>query len=114
MLGCGVNGVATLDCVFPLIANLIYWLIFFAGAVALIMIIIAGIRFITSGGDAKALSTANKTWFSAIVGLLLVFLAFLILNTIATITHVACLSDWSKGIPTFQNCGTIGGPGGPS
>ena len=71
------------------------------------MIIISGIRFITSGGDAKALSTANKTWFYSLTGLLLVFLAFLILNTIATITHVACLSDISKGIPSFQSCQTV-------
>jgi hypothetical protein len=40
---------------------------------------------------------------------LLVFLSFLILNTIASITGVACLSDISKGIPSFQSCGTIGG-----
>jgi hypothetical protein len=108
MLGCGVNGVATLDCIFPLIANLIYWLIFFSGTVALIMIIISGIRFITSGGDAKALSTANKTWFYAIVGLLLVFLAFLILNTIASITGVACIKDFATGVSLtnpFQACG---------
>jgi hypothetical protein len=111
-VGEGANQVLTLNCIFPLIANLIYFLIFFAGFVALIMIIISGIRFITSGGDAKALSTANKTWFYSLTGLLLVFLAFLILNTIATITHVACLSDWSKGIPTFQSCGTIGVAGG--
>lgn len=115
MLGCSatINGVnttvATLDCIFPLLINLIYWLIFFSGTVAVIMIIISGIRFITSGGDAKALSTANKTWSFAIMGLLLVFLAFMILNIIAYITGVSCIKDLVTGVSLpnpFQACTT--------
>ena len=104
MLGCGVNGVATLDCVFPLLSNVIYWLLVFAGTVALVIIIISGLRFITSGGEAKSVETAKKSMTFALLGLLLVFLAFLILNVIAYVTGVACLSDITKGVPTFQSC----------
>ena len=120
MLGCGDKNVvpgttvATLNCVFPLLANLIYWLILFSGTVSLIVIIISGLRFITSGGEAKSVETAKKSMTYAILGLLLVFLAFLILNTIAYVTNVACLSDITKGIPSFQSCGstTSSGSGG--
>lgn len=100
---------ATLDCIFPLITNIIYWLILFSGTVALVMIIVSGIRFITSGGDAKTVETTKKALTYAILGLLLVFLSFFILNTIAYITNVACIKDSANGIVSltnpFQACG---------
>lgn len=111
MLGCGfgsgANQVATLNCVFPLMANLIYWLLTFSGTIALILIIISGIRLIVSGGEAKTVDTAKKSLTYALAGLLLVFMSFLILNAIAYFTHVACLSSITNSIlPTFQSCDT--------
>jgi hypothetical protein len=104
MGGCGVNGVATLDCIFPLIFNLIFWAIGLAGTVALFMIIFAGYQFLFSGGDAKAVEGARKTLTFAILGLFLIFLSFLILNIISTVTGVACLGDITKGNFTFTTC----------
>lgn len=112
MLGCYAPGttVATLDCIFPLITNVIYWLILFSGTVALVMIIVSGIRFITSGGDAKTVESAKKGLTYAILGLLLVFLSFFILNTVAYITNVACIKDSATGSVSltnpFQACST--------
>jgi len=40
------------------------------------------------------------------------FLSFFILNVIAYVTNVACLSDITKGIPSFQSCGTTSAAGG--
>lgn len=114
---CGVNGVATLDCIFPLISNLIYWLILFSGTVSLIIIIISGIRFITSGGEAKSVDTAKKSMTYAIMGLLLVFLAFFILNVIAYVTNVACIKNFEAAFSAtpFQSCGvTVSGTTGPA
>lgn len=104
--GCGttVNGVqvATLNCVFPLIATLIFWALILAGSVAVIFIIIAGIRYITSGGDAKKLESARQTFVFAVIGLFLIFLSFFIVKTIGEITGVACI-DPSKPL-TFETC----------
>jgi len=111
MLGCFADGtdVATVDCVFQLMANLIYWLLIFSGTIALIIIIISGIRFITSGGEAKSVETAKKGMTFAVLGLLLVFLSFLILNTIAFVTNVACIKSAANGdsvslVAPFQAC----------
>lgn len=106
LANCGVNGVATISgCFFPLLVTLIFWLISFAGTVAVVFIIISGIRFITSGGDAKQLDQARKTLAYAILGLILIFLAFFIINFIATTTGVVCISKISSGvIPTFTSC----------
>jgi hypothetical protein len=98
------NQVATLGCIFPIIANVIYWAIGMAGTVALFMIIFAGYQLLFSGGDAKAVDGARKTLTFAILGLVLVFLSFFILNIIATVTGVGCL-NFSHGIPTsFTAC----------
>lgn len=109
MLGCEAadipGHVATLDCVFPLMANLIYWLITFSGTIALILIIISGIRLIVSGGEAKTVETAKKSLTYALAGLLLVFMSFLIINAVAYFTHVACIADVTKDFPAFfQAC----------
>lgn len=116
MLGCGVGSgaeqIATLDCLFPLLTNVIYWLILFSGTVALVMLIVSGIRFITSGGDAKTVEAAKKAITYAILGLLIVFLSFFILNTIAYVTNVACIRNSANGTVSltnpFQSCGSGG------
>jgi hypothetical protein len=98
------GNILTLSCIFPLIANIIYWMLIFSGTVALIVIILAGIRLIISGGEAKTVESAKKGITYALLGLLLIFLSFLIMNIIASVTNVACLSDITKGIPSFQSC----------
>lgn len=99
---CSYNGVATIDCIPPLIANLIYWLILLVGTIAVIFIIIGGIRFILSGGDSKKLEQAKKTVGFSVLGLLLVFLSFFIINFIAQITGIGCLNtNWPL---TFGTC----------
>ncbi len=89
---CGKNGVATIGCIPILITNLIYWALLLAGSVGVIFIIIGGIRFLISGGDAKKLDQARKTIALAVLGLFLMFLSFFIINLIAGITGVGCLN----------------------
>jgi hypothetical protein len=60
-MGTDVTNPATLDQLPPLLANLIFWLLIFSGSVAVVIIIIAGIRFIISGGEAKTVDTAKKS-----------------------------------------------------
>jgi len=55
-------------------------LLFVAGALAVIMIIIGGIRYATSGGNASNVTAAKNTILYAIVGLIIAFLAFAIVN----------------------------------
>jgi len=90
----------------PLLASLIYWLLLFSGTVAVIIILISGIRFILSGGEAKTVETAKKSMTYAILGLLLVFFSFLILNFIGYVTGVACLGNIAKENLSFSACGT--------
>jgi hypothetical protein len=102
---CGVKGAVTLDCIFPLLANLIYYALFFAGTVGVVMVILGGIRFITSGGDVKKIEQAKKTLAYAVAGILLIMLSFFIVRTIGTVTGTACLNSAFS----FQSCGSGAG-----
>jgi hypothetical protein len=46
-----------------------------AGAAAVILILVSGIRFITAGGDANQASSARRTLIYALVGLVVIVLA---------------------------------------
>lgn len=107
--GSGANAVWTLDCIFPLMANVIYWLLQFSGIVAIVLIIIAGIRFITSGGDPKRVESGKKMFTFALIGLVIIFLSFFILNFIAKTTGVACINP-QKPL-SFTSCGGHGAGG---
>ncbi len=93
---CLEGDVATLACIPIVIKNLINWALIFAGVVALALIIYAGFKFVTSKGDPQEVDNAKKTLTYAIIGLLLIFFSFAILNLIATVTGVGQITD-----PTF-------------
>jgi len=51
-------------------------LLFLVGAVSVIMLIIGGIRYVVSGGDQSAVTSAKNTILYAIVGIVVAFLAY--------------------------------------
>jgi len=55
-------------------------LLFIIGAVAVIMIILGGIRYTTSNGDASQVTSAKNTILYGVVGVVIALLAFAIVN----------------------------------
>lgn len=55
-------------------------LLFIIGALSVIMLIWGGIRYTTSGGSSSAVTSAKNTIMYAIIGLVVAFLAFAIVN----------------------------------
>lgn len=97
---CIIDNIPTLQCVIPLFQNIVFWAIALSGITAVIFIIFAGIKFITSRGDAKQVEGARKTLTFAIIGLILVLSAFLIIVLIGNITGVTCIQQF--GFSTCQ------------
>lgn len=56
------------------------FLSFIVGVVAVIMIIIAGLKYITSGGDSNNVASAKNTILYAVIGLVIVALAQVIVR----------------------------------
>ena len=55
-------------------------LLFVIGALSVIMLIIGGFRYVISGGNASNVTAAKNTILYAIVGLVIAFLAFAVVN----------------------------------
>jgi len=81
----GAATFASLEAVFQ---NILGLLIPFAGLAIFVMLIVAGFKYLTSGGDPKAMASASQTITWAVVGLLFLIGAWLVLLLIEEITGV--------------------------
>ncbi len=54
--------------------------LYIVGIIAVIMLIIGGIRYVISGGDSKKVTDAKNTILYAIIGLIIAFLSYAIVN----------------------------------
>ena len=80
--------VATISDLGTVFTNVVKYALGFAGIVLFILLIMGGFKYITSGGDPKAVEGAKKTLTSAILGLVLILISYLILVLITRITGV--------------------------
>lgn len=60
------------------VGTLLNTVYFWAGIVAVIVIIIAGFIFVTSNGDANKISRAKQAILGSVIGLVVIMLAFVI------------------------------------
>ncbi len=74
-----------------IVANLIRVLLGFIGLIALVIIILGGLRWMTAGGDEDKVTAAKKMIGRAIVGIIIILaslaIAQYVLNTLVTITY---------------------------
>lgn len=72
----------------------------FAFVALLIMLIIGGVKFIISGGEPKHLSEAQKTLTYALIGMIMLIVAWLILQLIHAFTGVD-VTKFCIGFPPY-------------
>ena len=70
------------------VANVINIAMMAAGLVAVIYLIIGGFKYVTSGGNAEAIEGAKGTILNAIIGLIVIFISFLLVNYILGALHI--------------------------
>lgn len=68
---CGDGG-ADIQNIIAVVLNILSWI---AGIAAVIMIILAGLKYITSSGDSSSISSAKSSLIYALVGLVIVALS---------------------------------------
>ena len=78
------NPLGETDTIGKVLVNIIRWLLGITGALALLAIIWSGIQFIISIGNEQQLQRAKKSLMWAIIGLVVIFLAFVIVELIFT------------------------------
>ena len=67
----GANGT------FSTITNVLLYIV---GAIAVIMIVIGGLRYVISGGDSKNITAAKNTILYAVIGIIVAILAYAAVN----------------------------------
>lgn len=75
-----LDGTTGKDAVNKTVQNVIDILFYAIGVIAVIMIIIGGIKYTTSNGDSSAITSAKNTILYAVVGLVVAILAYAIVN----------------------------------
>lgn len=83
-----INKAATIKDFEVVFGNLVTVIMALAGIALFILLISGGFRYLTAGGDPKAVEAAQKTLTYAIVGIVIVACAFLILRLIENFTGV--------------------------
>ena len=75
--GCTEGSGKSLNDIMALVINIFSWVV---GAVAVLFAIIAGFKYITSGGDPSAVKSAKDTLLYVVIGLVIVALSQVIVN----------------------------------
>lgn len=96
LVPCGNEGEAacTFKDIFYMVARVTNYLIAIAGLYAVFKIIQTGFNFITTMGNEEAIAKNKKALSSAVVGMMLVMMAFLFVNTVVNfLLHSKCKID---------------------
>lgn len=75
------------DSVFTFVQNVINWILIAVGIIAVLFIIIGGIRYATSAGDPDKVKKAKNTLLYAIIGLAVALLAAVIVNLVVNLAN---------------------------
>lgn len=94
--GCVENGdVATIQCLAPMFERVVQGILALSGVALFVMLVIGGYNFLLSGGDQKKLEMAKGTITGALLGLVIMVIAFLIIKTVATFTGVTTVTEFN-------------------
>jgi hypothetical protein len=81
-------------------SNILQWGVSFAivaaVVIALFMLVYSGLQYIQSGGDKQKIEAARHRIVFTIVGLIVVFISFAIINVIGTVFGVKLLGGFSS------------------
>ena len=89
---CFRDTIAKLGCLPFYLGNIINGLFALSAIATIILIILSGIRLLTSGGDAARVAKARTSLYYSIIGFVIVLSSFLILRVISFITGAECIN----------------------
>lgn len=82
-----------------IIRGVVQFILVIAFVIAFIMLLVGGIRWIVAGGDEKAVAGARSTITAALIGLVIVLVAFALIRLVETFFNVSILTG-GVTIPT--------------
>ncbi len=95
---CVQYGVATIQGIGCLLANVLSIVLTVIGIAGFIMMVVGSLRWLLSGGNTQNVESAKKTMTYAVIGLVVAISSFAIINLIAEFTGVHIIKEFF--IPT--------------
>ena len=86
----GNNTIASL---FNANQGILFWIFFLAGVALIIYLIIGGFKYLTSGGDPKAAGAAKQIITNAIIGFIIIFAAFWIIQLLGSVLGLTAVTS---------------------
>lgn len=83
---CASQVIGTLSCIPYFLKNIINAAFILAAVIAVVLIILSGIRLMLSGGDVEKVAKAKRSLTFTIIGLVIILLSFVIINLIGRVT----------------------------
>jgi len=105
-IGAATGGACTNDDsrVSSTIKSIVNLLSVIVGIVAVIMIVVAGFKYITSGGDSGSIASAKNTLIYAVVGLVIVAMSqFIVQFVLRKTAKTASLTNSMQVVPAIEN-----------
>ena len=81
----GTGGLNNSQSLSDLILNVIRLMLLFAGAIAVVFVIIGGYQYLVSAGNEETAEKGKKTLINAIIGIIVIVLAYAIINVIVNL-----------------------------
>jgi hypothetical protein len=85
MFGFSGGGLSSSNTLSELIFNVIRIALGFAGAVAVVFVIIGGFQYMTSSGNEEQAEKGKKTLINAIIGVVVIVMSYVIINVITNL-----------------------------
>lgn len=92
-----------LDQIEGVVKNVLSVIVGLAFVAMLVMLLIAGIRYLTSAGEPKAVQSAHNTVTWALLGIVFMAIAWLILQLVKTFTGIDVTIFNIKALPPFSS-----------
>lgn len=92
--GCVRDGVATIQGVSCMVANILSVSLTVIGLAGFIMLIVGSLRWLMSGGNTQNVDSARKTMTFAVIGLVIALSSFVIINLIAEFTGIDIIKQF--------------------
>lgn len=83
-----------------LIKRIVDIMLFLIGAISVLMVVVGGIRYVTSGGDPQQVKAAKDTVLYAVIGLVIAILAYAIVSFVVNQFTPGTSSAGSSGSGT--------------
>lgn len=110
---CQIAGVATIQGIACLLANVLSVTLTIIGLAGFVMLIIGSMRWLLSGGNTQNVESARKTMTFAVIGLAVALSSFVIINLIAQFTGINVITEFfipssTTGLPGHTQWEEIG------